>query len=77
MDCPSDEVSSTVLDALKIMAGLQVENTGVMNYHFARPDSKRPNHLEFTEVYGNETAFLTIQPTAISKLPGRKASILA
>ena len=56
-DCPS-EVSSTVVDTLKIVVELQRENTGVMAYHFARPDSKRPNHFEFTELYANETTFL-------------------
>ena len=57
LDSPSDEISSTVLDALKIMAGLQVEHTGLITYHFTRPDPKRPNHFEFTEVYGNEATF--------------------
>ncbi len=58
LDSPSDEVSSTLLDALRIFARLQVEHTGLVTYHFARPDPQnKPLHFEFTEVYGNEAVF--------------------
>ncbi len=58
LDCPSDEVSSTLLDALRIFAGLQEEHTSLVTYHFARPDpQKRPHHFECTEVYTNEAVF--------------------
>lgn len=58
MDSPSAEVSSALLDALKTMAGLQTEHTGLVTYHFARPDPQnRPNHFEFTELYANDATF--------------------
>ena len=58
LDSPSAEASSLLLESLTTMAGLQEEHTGIVTYHFARPDPQyRPNHFEFTEVYGNEMAW--------------------
>ena len=55
LDTPSAESSATMLEALTTMAGFQNEHTALLTYHFAKPDPEnRPNHLEFTEVYGNE-----------------------
>ena len=60
--CPSAEITSTVLDSLKVMADVQLgppgPHPGLIVYHFARPDPhNEPNRLEFTEVYANETTF--------------------
>lgn len=61
-ECPSAEITSTVLESLKVMADLQLgppgPHPGLIVYHFARPDPQNePNRLEFTEVYANDTTF--------------------
>ena len=58
LDAQNAEASATLIEALTTMAGLQKERNGLVTYHFARPDlQNRPNHFEFTEVYGNEGAW--------------------
>ena len=58
LDCQDTEVASVMLESLTTMASLQDQHPGVICYNFARPDpDNRPNHLEFTEVYGNEATF--------------------
>ena len=58
VDSPSAEVTSALIESLGVMAGLQGPHTGMVTYHFSRPDPETsPNHFEFTEVYANEATF--------------------
>ena len=58
LDSPNAEFTSLLLESLGVMAGLQDQHTGMVTYHFSRPDPEsRPHHFEFTEVYANEATF--------------------
>ena len=58
LDSPSAELTSALIESLGVMAGVQGPHTGMVTYHFSRPDPESsPNHFEFTEVYANEATF--------------------
>lgn len=57
-ECADTEIAAKMVSALSTMTGLQDSHSGVILYHFCRPDPEtRPLYYEYIEIYGNEEAF--------------------